>query len=71
MLIGCAVALYMDFFPVEVLPDFYYDSSLPAHLSLDIVFGVVIGAAFLAWIGAYIPVRLYVDPTPSESLRVR
>ena len=71
MVFGCGVAIYMDLFPVEVLPDFYYDASLPAHLSPEIVFGVVIGASFLAWVGAYIPVRLYVDPTPSDSLRIR
>lgn len=71
VLFGCAVALLMDYYPIEVLPDIYYDSTLPAHLSDNIVIGVIVGAALLAWIGAYVPVRLYVHPTPSESLRAR
>lgn len=71
VLFGCAVALFMDYFPIEVLPDIYYDSTLPAHLSENIVLGVILGAGLLAWVGAYFPVRLYVHPTPAESLRVR
>ena len=71
VVVGCAVALIMDHFPIEVLPDIYYDSTLPAHLSLDIVGGVIIGAAILAGVGAYVPVRLYIRPMPSESLRAR
>ena len=69
VLFGCGVALFMDYFPIEVLPDIYYDSTLPAHLSTNIVGGVIIGAAVLAFVGAYFPVRLYVRTTPSESLR--
>jgi lipoprotein-releasing system permease protein len=71
VIFGCSVALLMDYFPIEVLPDIYYDSTLPAHLSSNIVIGVIVGAAILASIGAYVPVRLYVDPTPADSLRGR
>jgi lipoprotein-releasing system permease protein len=71
VIFGCTVALLMDYFPIEVLPDIYYDSTLPAHLSSNIVIGVIVGAAILASIGAYVPVRLYVDPTPADSLRGR
>jgi lipoprotein-releasing system permease protein len=71
VLFGCSVALFMDYFPIEVLPDIYYDSTLPAHLSSHIVVGVIVGAAALSIIGSYVPVRLYVDPTPADSLRGR
>ena len=71
VLVGCAVAILMDWYPIEILPDIYYDSTLPAHLEGNIVMAVIIGAAVLAWIGAYVPVRFYVSPTPSESLRGR
>ncbi len=69
VLFGCAVALFMDYYPIEVLPDIYYDSTLPAHLSNNIVFGVIVGAAILACIGAYVPVRFYANPNPSECFR--
>ena len=69
VLFGCAVALIMDWYPIEILPDIYYDSTLPAHLEWNIVLGVILGASLLAWIGAYIPVRFYVSSTPSEGLR--
>lgn len=71
LIVGCGVALFMDYFPIEVLPDIYYDSTLPAHLSGNIVLGTIVGAALLAWAGAYLPVRFYVDPTPADCLRRR
>lgn len=69
VLFGSFVAIVMDKYPIEILPDIYYDSTLPAKLSLDIVVGVVVGAAILAILGAYVPARSYVSKTPSESLR--
>lgn len=73
LLFGCGVALFMDYYPIEVLPDIYYDSTLPAHLSSHILIGTIIGAAILSWAGAYIPVRLYVGTAvpPAENLRRR
>jgi lipoprotein-releasing system permease protein len=71
VLVGSAVALIMDYYPIEILPDIYYDSTLPAHLSMNTLLGVMIGSSILAFVGAYVPVRLYVAPSAAQSLRSR
>ena len=59
----------MELYPINVLPDIYYDSRIPASWSLMqtlIIFGFSLCLAFL---GAYFPLRTLVKWTPTQALR--
>lgn len=69
LLLGILVSLLIDKYPMNVLPDIYYDSSLPAELSASFVLGVAIFCIVVVVVAAYWPVRLYLKKSPSENLR--
>lgn len=71
ILLGTAVATFLDRHPMELLPDIYTDSTLPAKLSLRIFLFVVISSGLIAIVGSWLPVWRYVLANPSESLRRR
>jgi lipoprotein-releasing system permease protein len=69
VLLGSLVSLILEWYPLELLPDIYTDSTLPAKLTLRIFLFVLCGSSFLAVLGAWLPVWRYVLDQPAESLR--
>jgi lipoprotein-releasing system permease protein len=69
VILGTAVALLLDRYPLELLPDIYTDSTLPAHLTPMILLFVLLSSSLIAVAGASLPVWRYVLPTPAENLR--
>jgi lipoprotein-releasing system permease protein len=66
---GTAVCLILDRYPMELLPDIYTDSTLPAKLTWRIFYFVLCSSSMIAVLGSWLPVWRYVTNTPSESLR--
>ncbi len=69
LIIGGAVCIFLDRYPMELLPDIYTDSTLPAKLTPRIFLFVLLSSSFIAVLGAWLPVWRYVSPSPAESLR--
>lgn len=69
VVIGTVVSLMLDWYPMELLPDIYTDSTLPAKLTLKIFFFVVGSSSIIAILGSWLPVWRYVMRHPSENLR--
>ncbi len=69
VILGTVVCLFLDWYPMELLPDIYTDSTLPAKLTLRIFFFVLLSSSAIAVIGAWLPVWRYVLHNPSDSLR--
>jgi lipoprotein-releasing system permease protein len=67
--LGGAVCLFLDYHPMELLPDIYTDSTLPAKLTPGIFLGVLIGSSVIAVLGSWLPVWRGVLAQPAESLR--
>jgi lipoprotein-releasing system permease protein len=67
---GVAVSLFLAKYPLEILPDVYYDSSLPSEVNFTFVIGVGIACLLLAFASAFWPVRHYLRRSPAENLRV-
>lgn len=67
--LGLGVALFLDWYPMELLPDIYTDSTLPSKLTPKIFLFVAASSALIAIFGAWLPVWRYVTGTPSEALR--
>lgn len=67
--VGTLVCVVLERYPLELLPDIYTDSTLPAHLTTRILTGVLIGTGLVAILGSWLPVRRGVAADPATSLR--
>ena len=67
--IGLAVSYYLQFYPLQVLPDYYYDSSIPALVNLSFALAVVAVVAVLALLGCLIPARATLKIEPAILLK--
>lgn len=68
-LIGTTICLTLDWYPLELLPDIYTDSTLPAKLTMRILLFVLGSSSLIAIVGSWLPVWRSMVLTPSESLR--
>lgn len=69
VIFGTAVCWVLDTYPIELLPDIYTDSTLPAKLSSNILFFVFTCSTVIAVIGSCLPVWRYIVNAPAQSLR--
>ncbi len=69
LLLGVALSLFLYWHPLQILPDVYYDSSLPSQVHFGFVVAVAVGCMILAFISSYWPVRYYLSRSPAENLR--
>ncbi|MGE4130510.1 MAG: FtsX-like permease family protein [Bdellovibrionales bacterium] len=69
VVVGTSISLFLDYHPIELLPDIYTDSTLPAKLSGSIFLFVFISTSLIAVLGAWLPVWRYGVSTPAQGLR--
>ncbi len=69
LVLGILVSILIDKYPLDILPDIYYDSSLPSEISYPFVGAVAIFCVLVAFSAAYWPVRNSMKRTPSQNLR--
>lgn len=67
--LGTGVAVILDWYPMELLPDIYTDATLPAKLTTRIFLFVASSSSLIAIFGSWLPVWRYVVDNPSEALR--
>lgn len=67
--LGISVSLYLQFYPVNILPNIYYDSSIPAQVNLWFVIVVLLVAGALAFLGSYLPAQVTLKIQPAILLR--
>ncbi|AZZ37070.1 ABC transporter permease [Bdellovibrio sp. qaytius] len=67
--IGVAVGYYLQYYPLNILPAVYYDSSIPALVNPVFTFWVVLGVTALAIVGCYIPARASLKIEPAILLK--
>jgi lipoprotein-releasing system permease protein len=68
-LIGLSISYYLEYNPVHLLPNIYYDSSIPAYVDLTFVFFVLVISLGLAFLGSYMPARVTLRIQPALLLR--
>lgn len=68
-ILGGGISFYLEYYPLYVLPDIYYDSSIPALVDFKFFFYVVVIGGFIAYLGSIISVRPVVEIEPSRALR--
>lgn len=69
LLLGLGVSFYLEKYPLNILPDIYYDSQIPAKVDFSFISIVVVLATVLTWLGARASSRSAVIESPSSSLR--
>lgn len=69
--IGLSLALYMEIFPLRVLPDIYYDSQVPAEVDLKMVITVLVVGFLLSYFGGLLITRPLAKFQPTELLRMK
>jgi len=52
VLIGISVSTYLEFYPLNVLPDIYYDSEIPAKVDYFFIMIILFVASSLAYVGS-------------------
>lgn len=67
--LGTLVSLYLQFFPLRVLPDIYYDAEIPAETDWFLVALVLILGVVLSYVGSRNVGRGLYRTSPSELLR--
>ncbi len=67
--IGLAVSFYLEKYPLNILPQIYYDSTIPALVNMSFVFYVLLAIGLLAVIGCYIPARTALKIQPAILLK--
>ncbi len=69
VIIGLTISWLLEKYPLEILPDIYYDSALPSEINYTFVAAVAICCLLVALLSAVGPVRRYLRLSPSENLR--
>jgi lipoprotein-releasing system permease protein len=67
--IGALICFVLEIHPMELLPDIYTDSTLPAKLTWGILSFVLGMSSLVAILGSALPVWRYVLGNPADSLR--
>ena len=68
-ILGLGVSYYLQFFPLKVLPDYYYDSSIPALVNLEFAGVVIFSVTVLAFLGCYYPAKATLRIQPAILLK--
>jgi len=69
VLIGTSLGLYIEAHPLDLLPDIYYDSQIPAKVEWSLVVLVIFFGGVIAIMGSYWPAKEASEVNPTESLR--
>lgn len=68
-LLGIGFSLYIEYNPVNILPNIYYDSSIPSAVNFGFAAVVLLVAAGLAFLGSYWPAKVTLRIQPAILLR--
>ncbi len=69
LVLGLSVSTYLQYFPVNILPNIYYDSSIPALVDYGFVFIVLLVSMGLSFAGSYFPAQTTLNIQPALLLR--
>lgn len=71
LLLGTMISFYIEKNPVNILPDIYYDSQIPALVDPTLIWGVLIVGFFVCLGGAWYPARTASEIEPAQALRIK
>jgi lipoprotein-releasing system permease protein len=69
--LGLIVGYILEYYPINILPDIYYDSTIPAKVNLFLFFSVIFFTTLIAFLGSYLPTKAIEKISPAEVLRMK
>lgn len=69
--LGLVVGYLLEWYPINVLPDIYYDSTIPAKVNLFLFVAVILVTTLIAFLGSYLPTKAIEKISPAEVLRMK
>ena len=71
LFIGTIICLLIDHYPLPILPDIYYDATIPAKVDPVLIIVTIIFASIISVLSAWLPTRKYTNLNPADALRSR
>lgn len=69
--LGLVIGYILEYYPINILPDIYYDSTIPAKVNLVLFFSVIFVTTLIAFLGSYLPTKAIEKISPAEVLRMK
>lgn len=69
--LGVLVSGFMSYYPLEILPDIYYDATIPADIEFMQILFILVFSIAIALFASWFPVALSLKESPSACLRPR
>lgn len=69
IIFGTLVSLYIEKYPLDILPDIYYDSHVPALVDFSFILTVAVISSIVACIAAWYPAKQVSKLLPINALR--
>ncbi len=67
--IGLGLSLFLKFYKPEVLPDFYYDRTIPLEINTVSLMIILLLAFAVAFMASFVPAHIYSRLKPYESIK--
>jgi lipoprotein-releasing system permease protein len=67
--LGLGLCWVLDKYPIDLLPDIYYDSSIPVLVTRELVYFVIFISVLVAFVSSYFPARANTVRWPALALR--
>ena len=69
LFLGVSISLFLQLYPLQVMPDIYYDRMLPSKLDVNMLVFLIVGATIVAFLASWIPARRMAKLSPVNALR--
>lgn len=69
--LGVLAGLYIQQNPLQILPDIYYDSEIPAKVEYDLVLIVIVTGTVLSYLGSKVPAKMTRVLSPVTLLKAK
>ncbi len=66
---GLVVCFVLATYPLSILPNIYYDTTIPASVDPRFIIGILVVAGVISYLSAYLPARTATAELPVEALR--
>jgi lipoprotein-releasing system permease protein len=69
--VGLSICYLIQRYPLSILPNIYYDTTIPARVDPPVILLVTVFSVIIAFLGAWWPASAHTRLTPAEALRAR
>ena len=68
LIAGLVICFIVERYPLPILPDIYYDATIPAKIDVRFIAGILVASGVIAFFSAFLPARAVTREMPAEAL---